>query len=325
MGTGFRLGIAAAVIAGAVAIFSVTLLIGHSIGWTGGFFDAQRHGYSLQSSTETDARVAQCFATSQSINAARECATAAIRASREAERDEANLNAQQKMADWSHWVLIVSMLQLPISAIGIIGLLFTIRQGREANETTREALVLENRAWLKVSSTGHDDIYASPEGALVTSVTILVRNAGKGVAKDVSARCMLAVGSFDVESRDDDHKLTLYGGSWSDHQDVKRSAVLFPEDELEVVAESVVLHDVQEVARESIAHAYEPGDAQLYLLLQAQYRLVVDPPSAPFRITEALLCLDILNGHSEGRHRLGLVDSWVYVTSPAFGRDELIT
>lgn len=124
---------------------------GATLGQVSGHYGAQSQGYASQYPSDTDKRVEQCF-TNPDLAAAKQCAQEAITADRENQRSEHDLQAQREVADWTYYVLVISIVQIPLGVLGLIALLVTIDQGREANEIARNSAKLQSRCYLSVSS-----------------------------------------------------------------------------------------------------------------------------------------------------------------------------
>lgn len=145
-------GLTFAALTGAV----IMLTIGLSIGGGLGYYEAQADGYAAQYPNETDQRVAECF--DQAVGAsAKKCTQDAIEAGRDDQRSEKDLGAQQQMAQWAYWLLLLTVAQSLLGIGGFIALLVTIQQGRDANKITRETGRKQVRAYLGVTSVTMED------------------------------------------------------------------------------------------------------------------------------------------------------------------------
>lgn len=124
---------------------------GATLGQVSGYYSAQSKGYASQYPSDTDNRITKCF-TDSNLATAKQCAQEAITADRENQRSEQDLQAQREVADWTYYVLVISIVQIPLGVFGLIALLVTIGQGREANEIARNSAKLQSRCYLSVSS-----------------------------------------------------------------------------------------------------------------------------------------------------------------------------
>jgi hypothetical protein len=107
--------------------------------------------YSRQYAADTEKRVAQTCV-QRERRAYAECVARMATATRENQRGEYDLAAQQEMSDWTFWMLCLSLWAIIISALGLRALIHTVRQGEaglerahEANEITRKTAELESR------------------------------------------------------------------------------------------------------------------------------------------------------------------------------------
>lgn len=74
-----------------------------------------------------------------------ECVVEVVTTTRENQRAEHDLDAQQEMADWARNAVFLSGIAILISGFGLFALLRTIEQGREANRIARQASELDFR------------------------------------------------------------------------------------------------------------------------------------------------------------------------------------
>src|SRR5438309_961036 len=102
-----------------LAFATLVLFAGYFIGRSGGYYDAEANGYGAQYRAATQQRVENCFRDRQSAATAASCVEEAINADHEQQRSEQNLGAQRDMAQWAWWLLIVTILQTPITLVGI--------------------------------------------------------------------------------------------------------------------------------------------------------------------------------------------------------------
>lgn len=132
-----RLAIVGSGIAAVFIVWGLSAAIFH-MGFSSGRYNAEAQGYAAQYASKTQERVAECFADGPSPSA-QECAEQAVTASHDSQRAEQDLQAQREMAQWAKWLLIVSIAQIPLGIAGLVVLLSTLRQGRDALSRARDA------------------------------------------------------------------------------------------------------------------------------------------------------------------------------------------
>ena len=93
-------------------------------------------------------------------------------------------------ADWTYWAVFWTVVSLALSAFGLIALLITIRQGREANKISRDA----SRAWLSivVSETGKFWLRA---GNLEFRFDVILENHGGSPGLNAFCKGFIVLGS----------------------------------------------------------------------------------------------------------------------------------
>lgn len=169
-----------------LAVLAVIFIFwwGASLGARSGYYSAQSAGYASQYPNDTDKRIEQCF-TNSDIAAAKQCAQEAVTADRENQRGEHDLQAQREVADWTYYVLVISVLQIPLGVLGLIALVVTIQQGREAIRKAGESnsiALLAQRPWLSVEIV--PKMLKRHGAAMRCEIDINVKNLGQSVAKN---------------------------------------------------------------------------------------------------------------------------------------------
>jgi len=168
----------------------IMLTVGLSIGESLGYHEAQSDGYAAQYPNETDQRVEKCF-DQVDIARAKECAQEEITASRDDQRSEQDLGAQRQMAKWAYWLLLFTVAQSLLGVLGFGALLITIKQGRDANDISREGVRNQSRAYLAVSGVEIEepDWYqleikdVGPKSTLCSTLTLTLANNGETPAR----------------------------------------------------------------------------------------------------------------------------------------------
>lgn len=152
----------------------------YSLGDMSGRKNAESQGYAANYPEDTAKRIDKCYRSSEPAGV-QKCIEESIKADRENQRGEQDLEAQRNMADWAFWFLVFTIIQIPFATAGLVALIVTIRQGLEANKIALEA----ERAWL--------DFDIEMDGILVDyggdgydfRIIISVRNIGSNPATDV--------------------------------------------------------------------------------------------------------------------------------------------
>jgi hypothetical protein len=122
-----------------LASVSGALFYSYTIGNISGRLDTEtsRHAARYEDATSKD--INECYAKSDRAQV-RECVNNAIKSSHENQRDEYDLQAQREMSNWAFWLLIVTVLHIPLTIGGLIALIKTIEQGRDANQISQHGL-----------------------------------------------------------------------------------------------------------------------------------------------------------------------------------------
>ncbi len=115
-----------------------------------GYQAIEKNRYSQNGAATTNQAVGQCHLKPEPT--LEECIAEQIIASRDDYRSEQDLEAQRDMEMWAEHLLMVSLAQIPLGIFGLLALLYTIRQGREANQIARESSHQELRAYLTIAS-----------------------------------------------------------------------------------------------------------------------------------------------------------------------------
>jgi hypothetical protein len=167
---------------GALAVALLVFSFGYFLGHSGGNFDALADSYAAQYQAETHHKVEECLR-DRSADAARACVEDAVISSHEEWRAEQDLSAQRQMAQWAWWLLIVTALQIPLSALGLFFLLRTLWQSQESNAISMQAIEADNRPWIEIVIT-KKGLVISDTGARFVGECKLI-NRGKSPAGGV--------------------------------------------------------------------------------------------------------------------------------------------
>ncbi|MBA4773928.1 MAG: hypothetical protein H2054_12620 [Sphingomonas sp.] len=111
------------------------------------------------------------------------CVREIVEAEREAKRNESDLAAQWKAADWVFWAGVIGGAQLLISGFGLVALLETIKQGRNANEISREIGQAQVRAYITVEGVG---FHGGAPGSVYCAYRVGIRNTGQSPARKIT-------------------------------------------------------------------------------------------------------------------------------------------
>lgn len=130
-----------------------------------------------------------------------ECISKAVDSERENRRNESDLAAQWKAADWVAWASILAGAQLISTLLGLWYVKRTLdatllavedtgeatKAMKEANEIAREGLVIQNRAWLRVDAAVVGTLEITGEQPEVrASIEFTITNVGGTPATNVS-------------------------------------------------------------------------------------------------------------------------------------------
>jgi hypothetical protein len=142
----------------------------------------------IHASSEADT-TEQEIARSCPAPATTECIARVVKASREQQRSEADLNAQRDMAKWAFAMVIVSALGTGIVLLGLLFISQTLLETRKGNKINRRIGEAQVRAYLSVSGGS----YTFVEGGNCTA-GLVITNQGNSPAKDVNVRWALIAG-----------------------------------------------------------------------------------------------------------------------------------
>jgi hypothetical protein len=116
-----------------------------------------------------------------------ECIKGVVEATRESQRSEYDLSAQEAMAEWAFWMLVTSSISFIIGAIGIWFVALTLM---EARKTTRAAFATlhANRAWVLYDNIDFIPANGKMKGVEMKQALIIriwLRNTGLSPATNV--------------------------------------------------------------------------------------------------------------------------------------------
>lgn len=117
-----------------------------------------------------------------------DCVVQKIAASRETQRREQDLAAQQGMAEWALWIVILTGAQAALSLLGVVLLVRNLGLAREANEVAREVGRDQTRAYVYVEKVEYTGDSTNPFVAWI-------KNGGQTPAKEVQSFIFLGVTS----------------------------------------------------------------------------------------------------------------------------------
>lgn len=133
-------------------------------------------------------------------------------------RELRDLAAQEEMARWARWQLILSAAALVVSAGGLVALLRSLALTRDATRSARDAVEVakldheaQSRAWLSVdcvlNTLGWVPVHDDERGAGFT-LTITVVNHGASPATSVRVDATMGIAPPDVSARTRLHELS---------------------------------------------------------------------------------------------------------------------
>ncbi|MHA6298659.1 hypothetical protein [Devosia sp. CAU 1758] len=93
------------------------------------------------------------------------------------------VTAQEGTVYWAQMATIISAVQALIALFGTVALVVTIRQGRRANKIASDAIVANQRAWIKTDLRVDGPVHFSEYGASL-NVGIVIKNIGQTPALD---------------------------------------------------------------------------------------------------------------------------------------------
>lgn len=182
------IGFSGLAFAGLVAMF----FLGNVIGLRGGYYGAEHDHKASQIQQAAAQSVDHCFSASQGPPSTRECVTHAVEASEAAKQAEENLDAQRKLAEYSWWLMIFQLAGIPITAAGILGLIITIAQGREANAINSDTAKRELRAYVGIRKYEHTPSTFAVDG----DVTFELANYGQSPAVRLETEVSITTAAF---------------------------------------------------------------------------------------------------------------------------------
>lgn len=184
----------------AVFVLAGTLVYVFQMGLHSGLYEAKASGYAAHYPYDTRKQIAECWREADR-DAAIECVNDAVKSSREYQRSEQDLSAQQQMSEWAFWALVTSICSAIVTAIGTYMLYKQIILTKEAvAETSKATLEIEQqnklaaasqRAWLNIEfkfSPSHTDHGIDSKHFWIEVIT---KNNGQSVARDISYGTML--------------------------------------------------------------------------------------------------------------------------------------
>lgn len=138
-------------------------LAGYSVGIASGRYGAEADGFSAQYADDTRRSVDHCRQTERSMSEADKCVDTVLAASRENQRGEKDLQTQREMSQWAYWLLLITVGQSVVGFVGLIAVLSTLAQGREAIELSRLSSEMDHRPWLAIKDLVFTRIEIKPD------------------------------------------------------------------------------------------------------------------------------------------------------------------
>jgi hypothetical protein len=160
---------------------------------------ARKHTHEYAAQAEQ--RIAE-VCTNREARAYAKCIVEIVDATRESQRAEQDLSAQKEVADWTLWAVILSSIAILVSGAGLVALVRTVEQGREALAHAQKVSRADLRPWLtpvgfsvNPFTNGFIGDVPIPYGLRV-SLDFL--NTGKSPALNVGMWCASAVTALDA-------------------------------------------------------------------------------------------------------------------------------
>lgn len=135
-----------------------------------------------------------------------DCLVQKIAASRETQRREQDLTAQQDMAEWAFWIVLLTGAQAVLSLLGVILLVRNLGLAREANQVAREVGRDQTRAYVYAEKAEYSPNSGPP-------FVVWVKNGGQTPAKDVETTLFIGATNKNdgAVTRPDDIKALRWG------------------------------------------------------------------------------------------------------------------
>jgi hypothetical protein len=131
-----------------------------------------------------DKIVRECAGIVPSNPALRDCLLKGIAAYQKDDTSKQDLKAQQDMAYWALWMLIVSAVGLVVSVFGLCALLYSLKQTRTAIKDTRELGETQMRAYLNLVETETEALHGILRDDEKASVEFKFTNSGSTPARN---------------------------------------------------------------------------------------------------------------------------------------------
>lgn len=167
-------------------------------------------------------------------------------------RNELDLVAQRKSANWALIMGGAAVLGMVLSVVGVILVWITFRATKEANEIARRG----QRAWLQISA-DIEDVYQQ-EKQVAVSYVVTVKNVGSDIAKDVQFEAALFRFFATVDAECD----AFFAAPLSDHRPYKRPRSILPNGE-------TMYRSVAHLLEAKIGDIVDSGNRRIYTLLFA--------------------------------------------------------
>lgn len=172
-----------------------------------------------------------------------ECVAEQVEATREEQRAEYDLSAQNRMAEWAFWVMVMGALTTGLTAIALYFVSETLTATRAAVEDTGEATEAmkaaneiaqgaivaaqaaneiareADRAWVQIGFQGGGDLLPESETKLLWLTKVQLQNVGRAPAFSVYVSKMIFVGPASMAAATQAAKDAIRDGpgeTWSD-------------------------------------------------------------------------------------------------------------
>jgi hypothetical protein len=175
-------------------------------------YDKQADHYAAEFAAHTDQEVLKSCGLTPGLDLIK-CLRDELEAERDTKRSEADLAAQQKVAEWSLGAVILSALSLIFTAGGIWLVYLNLHEARkvtaqsiaatntavDANRIAHDAVFAEHRPWIGISLS-EIAIYSDDGTNPVVVAKPLIKNYGGGLALGVQAHVSVGFTTFLVEN-----------------------------------------------------------------------------------------------------------------------------
>lgn len=200
-----------------------------------------------------------------------DCAPGYVETEQERKTAEYDLAAQNRMADWTAVLVLVSIFGTALSIVGVFLIYSTFQEtkrtadaARRANKLARRAFTADQRPWIKLSDIQAAKVQLDAEGTLAVVVSVRPENLGKTPALRVVLQCKLTrIG--DIENSDVEEALDAFCETCRRTFEIGRNIAIFPDEKRVPLIETATLegfsiHQTPVALRLFLCVAYMPSN-----------------------------------------------------------------